>query len=101
MCKNMKDQAHENNSVDILRAYKCFALDGITSFCFGTSMNATAARHFAAPIIEAMDASMPIVPLLRHFPMIKNGTEVLPADLISTLQPQMAGLMELREASVY
>jgi len=98
MCANMEEQANEGKFVNIFYAYRSFALDGITSFCFGTSMNATQAPDFKAPINIAMHASMPIVPTLRHFPLLKKTIEVLPSDLVSFLQPEMRGLMEMRKS---
>ncbi|KAI0084580.1 cytochrome P450 [Irpex rosettiformis] len=98
MCHNMEEHSRNKTSVDILRAYKCFSLDGITSFCFGTSMNATDAPDFEAPVGEAMHASLPIEPFLKHFPFVKNSLELFPAWVVSTVQPQLSGLMDLREA---
>ncbi|KAI0804628.1 cytochrome P450 [Irpex lacteus] len=61
-------------------------------------MNATAAEDFKAPVGEAMHASMPVVPFLKHFPLAKNSLELFSANVVSTVQPQMSGLMDLREA---
>ena len=97
MCHNIQNHANNKKSVDILRAYKCFALDGITSFCFGTSMNATEAPNFEAPVGEPMHASMPVVPFLKHFPLIKNSLELFSGRVVSTVQPHLTGLMDLRE----
>lgn len=97
MCLNIDKHAKEGKSVDVFHAYRCFALDGITSFCFGTSMNATEAPDFLSPVDQAMHASMPIVPTLRCFPTLKMTVEWLPSDFLSFVQPQLKGMMEMRK----
>lgn len=44
-----------------------------------------------------MHASMPVVPFLKHFPLAKNSLELFSANVVSAVQPQMSGLMDLRE----
>lgn len=97
MCVNMDKQAKEGKSVNVFRGFRCFALDGIASFCFGTSFEAVDEPDFASSIEHAMHASMPHVPLMKNFPSVKFTIETLPSDLVSLLQPPMKGLMEMRK----
>lgn len=96
MCDNMQRLIPAGKPIDIYKAFRCFAVDGITSFCFGTSQEATEAPDFEAPLVEAMHASMSEVHKLLRFPFLKKFIENSPDRLICFLEPQMEGLTILR-----
>lgn len=97
LCEKLEEQANEGKSVNILNAYKSFLLDGISSFCFGTSLNALEAPDFNGPVGLAMHEAMSAVPTLRHFRILKLLEARVPASFITTLQPKIKGLIDMRE----
>lgn len=97
MCANISKQVEEGKTINIFNAYRCFALDGIASFCFGTSMNATEAPDLVSHMVEAMHASMPMTTLLRSFPTLQKVVTRTPGYITVFLQPQMKGLVDMRD----
>jgi hypothetical protein len=71
-------------------------MDTITSFCFAKSVNALAEPGFKAPIIEAMEASLPAFVLFKHFSLIRRAVFGMPPWLSVIVSPQTAGLINLQ-----
>ena len=71
-------------------------MDMITSLCFARSVNAMAAPDFNAPIVEAMEATIPTARVFVHFPWVKVVVMRLPPWLIMRVSPTMTGLLQLR-----
>jgi hypothetical protein len=71
---HLADVLTKNNaagkSSDLLFAFRCFAVDNITNFCFSKSVHALDEPEFAAPIVEAMDHSLPTFHLLTNLQVI-------------------------------
>lgn len=72
-------------------------MDTITSFCFARSVNAIAEPDFKAPIIEAMEASLPAFILFKHFSLIRKMVFGMPAWLSVISSPKTAGLIHLQQ----
>lgn len=100
MCANIEEQHEQGKSINVFKAYRCLSVDTITSYCYGQSVNATTAPDFNGPLPDAMLASMPPVPALRLFPLLKMMVETLPADVVSFIQPPLKGLMDMREVRI-
>jgi hypothetical protein len=83
-------------SSDMLFAFRCFAVDTITTFCFGLSLSALSAPDFRAPIVEAMDNSLPTFHLFKHIPPIRKLIFSLPPWLAIKASPETAGLTNLQ-----
>jgi hypothetical protein len=83
-------------SSDMLFAFRCFAIDNIISFCFAKSVNAMDAPEFAAPIVVAMDNSLPTFHLFKHFPWFRKTIFSLPPWLAIKASPETAGLTHLQ-----
>ncbi|KAI0694060.1 cytochrome P450 [Cytidiella melzeri] len=92
MCANMEGHAKEGRTVNYFKAYRCFALDGITSFCFGTSMNACEEQDFNAPATQAMAAALGSVHALKHWRILKLATSRIPEAVASFIDPKLEGL---------
>jgi cytochrome P450 len=71
-------------------------MDTITAFCFAQSVNAMDAPNFAAPIIEAMEATLPTFILFKHFLPFRKLVLSLPPWLAIRVSPQTAGLTQLQ-----
>ena len=72
-------------------------MDTITSFCFAKSVDALAEPDFKAPIIEAMEASLPAFIIFKHFSLIRKAVFGMPPWLSVIVSPQTAGLIHLQQ----
>jgi hypothetical protein len=72
-------------------------MDTITSFCFAKSVDAISEPDFKAPIIEAMEASLPAFILFKHFSLIRKAVFGMPPWLSILTSPQTAGLIRLQQ----
>ena len=99
---HLLEKLAENNasgkSSDLLFGFRCFAVDTITAFCFAKSVNAMDEPDFAAPIVEAMDNSLPTFHLFKHFPPFRKLIFSLPPWLAIKASPETAGLTNLQVA---
>ncbi|EFR03752.1 averantin oxidoreductase [Nannizzia gypsea CBS 118893] len=75
------------HSIDLLYAFRSYTLDIIMCFTFGNCVNALDAPAFRDPLILAMDASLRMLPMLKHFSLIRNLLYVVPADLVMGVLP--------------
>jgi cytochrome P450 len=90
-----KNDANGKSS-DLLFAFRCFTIDTITAFCFAKSVNAIDEPEFAAPIVVAMDNSLPTFHLFKHFPPFRKTILSLPPWLAIKASPETAGLTHLQ-----
>ncbi|THH01967.1 hypothetical protein EW026_g808 [Hermanssonia centrifuga] len=97
MCEGIAKQHGEGKSTNILLAFRCLAVDTITSFCFAKPANALAAPDFQAPIERAMTLSLPMVTFIKYFPAIKTFVAHCPPLLVSLLKPGLIGLVNMRK----
>jgi hypothetical protein len=86
----------ESKSSDMLFAFRCFAIDTVIKFCFDKSVDAMDAPEFAAPIVEAMDNSLPTFHLFKHFPPFRKIIFSLPPNIAMKASPETAGLTQLQ-----
>ena len=84
------------HSLDMLFAFRCFAVDAVTTFCFDKLVNAMDAPEFKAPNVEAMDNSLPIFHLFKRFPLFRKTIFSLPPWLATKTSPETAGLTNLQ-----
>lgn len=74
-------------SVDLLYAFRSYTLDTIMCFTFGNCVNALDAPAFRDPLILAMDASLPALPVLKNFPLIRKLVFAVPPSLVMRILP--------------
>lgn len=74
-------------------------MDVTTHLCFGQSVNAINEPGFKAPIIVAMDASLPVFVRFKHFEFYKNMIMNCPPNLSKILSPATSGLIDLQQVS--
>lgn len=86
----------DGKSSDLLFGFRCYAIDNITTFCFGMSVDAINEPEFAAPIVTAMDNSLPTFHLFKHFPLFRKTIFSLPPWLAIKASPETAGLTNLQ-----
>ena len=74
-------------------------MDVITYLCFGQSLNAVNEPGFKAPLIEAMHNSTPLVPVFKHFKLIRKLIMSLPPNIAIATSPDIAGLIRMQVVS--
>ncbi|KAK2626244.1 hypothetical protein QTJ16_004506 [Diplocarpon rosae] len=83
-------------SADLLYAFRCFTVDTVQDFCFGKSVHTMDEPEFRAPLVEAMDASLPTFFLFKNFPLFRKMIFSLPPWLAIKSSPETAGLTNLQ-----
>ncbi|RVX69702.1 hypothetical protein B0A52_06346 [Exophiala mesophila] len=83
--------------VDLFYAFRCMSIDIITYLCFGNSVDAINAPNHEAPIILAMDASLPVFVRFKHSSMYKNMIINCPPDISRVVSPATSGLVDLQQ----
>ncbi|KAF4626931.1 hypothetical protein G7Y89_g11222 [Cudoniella acicularis] len=97
LCEVLTANNSAGKSSDLFFGLRCFTMDTITTFCFAKSVNALAEPDFKAPIIEAMEASLPAFVLFKHFSLIRKTVFGMPPWLSVITSPQTAGLIHLQQ----
>jgi cytochrome P450 len=97
LCEAFSRQDQAGKSSNLLYAFRCMAMDTITTFCFGKPIYAVDAPGFEAPIVMAMDASMPVFVGFKHSELFKNMIMKCPPKLSRILSPETSGLIDLQQ----
>ncbi|CAA7265160.1 unnamed protein product [Cyclocybe aegerita] len=58
-------------SANLDLAFRSTSLDIITSYCFSKSSDFPNSDNFQNPILDAMDQTLPMIWIFKHFPLIK------------------------------
>lgn len=82
-------------------AFRCMTMDIITAFSFGKTVDAIDAPDFKAPILLAMDASMPVFIRFKNSDLYKNMILKCPPKLSKILSPSTAGLVDLQQVCLW
>jgi len=97
LCAAFAREGRAGKPVDLFWAYRCMTMDIITFFCFGKSVDAINAPQFHAPIIEAMDASLPVFVWFKHSDIYKNMILKCPPKISKIISPPTRGLVDLQQ----
>ncbi|KAF9701954.1 hypothetical protein EKO04_001059 [Ascochyta lentis] len=97
LCAAFAKQSKASKSADLYFAYRCMSMDIICTFCFGKSIHAVDAPDFEAPIVVAMDASLPVFIRFKYSDMYKNMILKCPPKLSRIISPSTAGLVDLQQ----
>ncbi|KAJ9663462.1 hypothetical protein H2201_005670 [Coniosporium apollinis] len=97
LCAAFERQSKANKPCDLFYAFRCMSMDVITYLCFGASVDAIEAPDFKAPIIEAMDASLPVFVRFKHAEWYKNMIMNCPPNISRVVSPETAGLVDLQQ----
>ncbi|KIX08873.1 uncharacterized protein Z518_03530 [Rhinocladiella mackenziei CBS 650.93] len=88
---------HADRPVDLFYAFRCMSIDVITYLCFGNSVDAINAPDHKAPIIVAMDASLPVFVAFKHSSLYKNMIIHCPPTISKFVSPATSGLVDLQQ----
>ncbi|KAJ4330082.1 hypothetical protein N0V87_010313 [Didymella glomerata] len=97
LCAAFKRQSQASKSADLYYAFRCLSMDIICTFCFGKPIHAVDAPDFAAPIVVAMDASLPVFIRFKYSEVYKTMIMHCPPRLSRILSPATAGLVDLQQ----
>ncbi|KAJ4357623.1 uncharacterized protein N0V89_002199 [Didymosphaeria variabile] len=97
LCEAFERQTKAGKSSDLLYAFRCMSMDVITTFCFGKPIYAVDAPGFQAPIVMAMDASLPVFVGFKYSDLFKNMILKCPPKLSKVLSPATSGLVDLQQ----
>ena len=97
LCAAFRRASENSKSSDLYYAFRCLSMDIICTFCFGKSIHAVDAPNFAAPIVVAMDASLPVFIRFKYSEVYKNMIMHCPPKLSRVISPSTAGLVDLQE----
>ncbi|TFK73743.1 cytochrome P450 [Pluteus cervinus] len=87
---------YKDKAANLDLAYRCTSLEIITSYCFAQSSNVLDADGFHHDILDAMDATLPMIWVFKHFPWIKAILLNVPEWMASYLKPSTVGILEQR-----
>lgn len=96
LCEVLKANDVAGKSSDLFLGLRCYTMDTILQYCFNQSVDALGAPEFQAPIIEAMEASLPAFIFFKHFALIRDIVYSLPPRLSAIVSPAAAGLIRLQ-----
>jgi hypothetical protein len=86
-----------NKSANLDLAFRSTSLEIITSYCFATSAHTLDSNNFQNEILSAMDHTLPMVWVFKHFPLIKFLLLGVPECFASVLKPSTKGILEQRK----
>ncbi|TFK39689.1 cytochrome P450 [Crucibulum laeve] len=87
----------DKKSTNLDLAFRSTSLEIITSYCFAKSANAIDADNFQHDILQAMDQTLPMIWVFKHFPLIKRLLLSVPESFASVLKPSTTGILEQRK----
>ncbi|KAF3403033.1 Cytochrome P450 monooxygenase yanH [Talaromyces pinophilus] len=82
---------------DLFYAYRCMSVDVITYLCFGNDIDAIGAPDYEAPIVKAMDSSLPVFVGFKHSSLLKGSIMNCPPKLSKIVSPATSGLVDLQQ----
>lgn len=97
LCNAFERQTEAGKSSNLLYAFRCLSMDVITTFCFGKPIYAVDASDFQAPIVLAMDASLPVFVGFKYSDLFKNMILKCPPKLSKIMSPATSGLVDLQQ----
>lgn len=68
----------------------------ITAYCFGIKADPLVSEDFQNDILSAMDATLPMIWVFKHFPFIKSILLNVPEWTAAYLKPSTIGILEQR-----
>lgn len=78
-------------------AFRSTSLEIITAYCFARSPDALEAENFQHDILTALDQTLPMIWVFKHFPLIKHVLLGVPESWASVLKPSTRGILEQRK----
>jgi len=84
-------------SANLDLAFRSTSLEVITSYCFARSSHALDSANFENEVLAAMDQTLPMIWVFKHFPLIKKLLLSIPECFASVLKPSTTGILDQRK----
>jgi hypothetical protein len=78
-------------------AFRSLSLEIITTYCFARSSQALDAPDFQHAILGAIDHTLPMIWIFKHFPLVQKVLLNVPECFASVLKPSTKGILEQRK----
>ena len=101
LCQVFAKHSKNSRSADLYFAFRCLTMDIICTFCFGRPIHAINAPDFKAPIVVAMDASLPVFIRFKYSDLYKSMVMKCPPKLSKIISPSTAGLVDLQQVCLH
>ncbi|KAF9530327.1 cytochrome P450 [Crepidotus variabilis] len=97
LVSRLMEYYHANKSANLDLAFRSLSLEIITSYCFSRSPNALDSKDFRNEVLIAIDHTMPMIWVFKHFPLIRKLLLNVPECFASVLKPSTKGILEQRK----
>ncbi|PPQ71154.1 hypothetical protein CVT24_009835 [Panaeolus cyanescens] len=94
---SLLEYQHSKKSANLDLAFRSISLEIITSYCFAQSSKALESPDFKNDILTAMDLTLPMIWVFKHFPIIRKVLLGVPECFASVLRPSTKGILEQRK----
>jgi len=88
---------HKGKSANLDLAFRSASLEIITSYCFAQSSYNQDSADFDCEILRAIDQTLPMIWVFKHFPLVKTLLLGVPECFASVLKPSTKGILEQRK----
>jgi len=97
LVSRLLEYEHAGKAANMDLAFRSTSLEIITSYCFAKSSNALDSEGFRNEILTAMDQTLPMIWIFKHFPIVKKLLLGVPECFASILKPSTKGILEQRK----
>lgn len=99
LCATFEQLARDGRPADLTWGFRSLTLDVITYLCFGKAMDAIHEPDYRAPLLVAMDASIPSFKLFKHAKWYRDMIVGCPPNISRMMSPATAGLIDMQQVS--
>ena len=78
-------------------AFRSISLEVISAYCFASSAHTLDSENFQSEILTAIDNSLPMLWVFKHFPLVKSLLLGVPECFASVLKPSAKGILAQRK----
>ncbi|KIM39662.1 hypothetical protein M413DRAFT_19768 [Hebeloma cylindrosporum] len=86
-----------NKPANLDLAFRAISLEVISAYCFASSAHTLDSENFQNEILTAMDHTLPMIWVFKHFPLIKALLLGVPECFASVLKPSTKGILDQRK----
>ncbi|KAF8806912.1 cytochrome P450 [Phlegmacium glaucopus] len=97
LISRLLEYQHAKKPANLDMAFRATSLEVITSYCFAKSSNALDSKDFQNEVLIAMDHTLPMIWVFKHFPLVKTLLLGVPESFASVLRPSTKGILDQRK----
>lgn len=88
-------RTHNTEPVNLLRGFKCLAMDIITTYCYAHSFGGLTTAGFDPPILRSIESALAAMTATRYFTILR-ALHKIPDWLGVMINPNLGGLAYLK-----